>query len=152
MTGDHAAGWAVEFINDLEKQDIATSIDGVCGKNTELTLAITSPVAGDTLTVSIGEGGSGPLTYPVTGAQLQTGLHDGGFADNVAVDGNGPYVIEYTGVNARQDFTDSISATCGKNEKQHVALVSPTSGDFLVLNYEAASTSPVAYDAVPPRS
>ena len=151
VTGDPENGFIVEYIGDLALTDIADDkITALCGKNEEFMLTVSSMATDDLMYITFGEATSGELICPVTGADIQTAMTRPGYGFNegdLLVHGNGPYVFELTGTDARQDFDVTGHATCGKNEVQKVTLTSPVAGDKVVLTCSGVPSDSFSYNA-----
>jgi hypothetical protein len=149
ISGDPGGPYTVEFKGALAKTDTAQmgSTDG--GINARQTVAVTGGTAGDNMVLSYDGQSTAELAYDISPANLQTALRTLSSVNgaNVAVtDGDSVgWVVEFIGALAKTDVP-AMTGTCGRNEKQTVAVSGGAAGDKLVLTYDGRSTAELAYD------
>ena len=149
VSGDPGGPYTVEFKGALAKTDVALmgSTDG--GINARQTVAVTGGTAGDNVVLSYDGQSTAELAYDISSANLQTALRALSSINgaNVAVTDGDPagWVVEFIGALAKTDVP-AMTGTCGRNEKQTVAVSGGAAGDKLVLTYDGQSTAELAYN------
>ena len=149
VSGDPGGPYTVEFKGALAKTDVALmgSTDG--GINARQTVAVTGGTAGDNVVLSYDGQSTAELAYDISSANLQTALRALSNINgaNVAVTDGDPagWVVEFIGALAKTDVP-AMTGTCGRNEKQTVAVSGGAAGDKLVLTYDGQSTAELAYN------
>jgi hypothetical protein len=149
VSGDPGGPYTVEFKGALAKTDMALmgSTDG--GINARQTVAVTGGTAGDNVVLSYDGQSTAGLAYDISPANLQIALRALSNINgaNVAVTDGDPagWVVEFVGALAKTDVP-AITGTCGRNEKQTVAVAGGAAGDKLVLTYDGQSTAELAYN------
>ena len=149
VSGDPGGPYTVEFKGALAKTDVALmgSTDG--GINARQTVAVTGGTAGDNVVLSYDGQSTAELAYDISPADLQTALRALSNINgaNVAVTDGDPagWVVEFIGALAKTDVP-AMTGTCGRNEKQTVAVSGGAAGDKLVLTYDGQSTAELAYN------
>ncbi len=116
--------------------------------NQKQTVTVTS-APGDTWTLTFAGSTTAAIAHAAVAADVQAALEAIATiqAGNVAVVGNGPYVVEFKGTLAGL-ACPLMTGQGGTNEVQSVAIDNTTTGGTLTLTDGTTTTDPIAFNAV----
>ena len=119
--------------------------------NAQQVVTLTDAVLGNTFTLIFDGATTAAIAVDAVAADVEDALEAlatiGVGNVDVAGDAGGPYIVEFTGILAKQDVSLMAGDVGRKSEKQTISLDATVSDGTFTLTFDAHETAAIAYDA-----